>query len=238
MTRAVAILGERGYVNPDLLVTTDWLADHLDDPAVRVDDTDRPDSYARVHIANAVGVADNYYKGGPDRIHVQGPAEFASTMSTLGISDDTTVIAYDSDLHFAPRLYWALGYYGHRNVRVLDGGFPRWLAEGRKISRAVPKVSPGRFTPRPDGEWIATKDHVVSCIRKPDSILLDVRTDEEWTGKNARGTKRGGRIPGAVHLEWKNFVDWSESPTVKRGDELRALLAKHGITPDKNVITY
>lgn len=238
MNKAGAPPGERGYVEPDLLVTTDWLARHIDDPAVRVVDTDRPDAYARVHIRNAVGVTDNYYKGGPDRVHVQGPAEFASTMAALGISDDTLVVAYDSDLHFAPRLFWALNYYGHRKVKVLDGGFPKWLAEGRAITRAVPRIQAGRLTPRADASWIATKDHVVGCIRKPDSLLLDVRTDEEWTGANARGTKRGGRLPGAVHLEWKNFVDWGEAPTVKHGDELRALLARHGVTPDKNVITY
>jgi thiosulfate/3-mercaptopyruvate sulfurtransferase len=229
---------ERGYAHPEYFVSTDWLADHADDPSVRIVDTDRPDAYSRVHIANAVGVADNFYKTGVDRVHVQGPAEFAATMETLGVSDDTLVVAYDSDVHFAPRLFWALNYYGHDNVKVLDGGFPRWLAEGRTLTRRVPKAPQASFTPQAQPEWIATKEHIVSCIRRPDAVLLDVRSDEEWTGENTRGTKRGGRLPGAVHLEWKHFVAWSEIPVVKTADEIRALLGRHGITPDKNVVTY
>lgn len=238
MSEPIPTPAERGYAHPELLVSTDWLADHLDDPNVRIVDTDKVDAYPRVHVPNAVGVVDNYYKGGADRIHVQNPAEFAATMESLGISDDTLVVAYDSDVHFAPRLFWAVNHYGHRNVKVLDGGFPKWFAEGRPVTRAIPKVSRGRFTPKTQPDWIATKDQVIGCIRKPDTVLLDVRSDEEWTGENTRGTRRGGRLPGAVHLEWKNFVAWNDVPVVKAADELRALLGRHGITPDKNVITY
>lgn len=238
MTERIPPPGRRGYAHPELLVTTDWLAEHIDDPGVRIVDTDRADAYPRVHIPNSVGVADNYYKGGPDRVHVQSPAAFAATMASLGISNDTLVVAYDSDVHFAPRLFWALNYYGHRSVKVLDGGFPKWFAEGRPVTREVTARPPGSFTPRVQPDWIATRDHVVGCINRPDTVLVDVRTDEEWTGANARGTRRGGRLPGAVHLEWKNFVAWSDVPVVKNGDEIRALLQRHGITPDKNVITY
>jgi thiosulfate/3-mercaptopyruvate sulfurtransferase len=238
MSQPIPTPAERGYAHPELFVSTDWLADHVEDPNVRIVDTDKADAYPRVHIPNAVGVVDNYYKGGADRIHVQKPAEFAATMESLGISDDTLVVAYDSDVHFAPRLFWALNYYGHRNVKVLDGGFPKWFAEGRPLTRAIPKVPKGQFASKAQPDWIATKDQVVSCIRKPDTVLLDVRSDEEWTGENARGTKRGGRLPGAVHLEWKNFVAWNDIPVVKAADELRALLGRHGITPDKNVVTY
>lgn len=238
MSTQIPAPAERGYTHPEFFVTTEWLAGHIDDPGVRIVDTDRADAYPRAHIPNAVGVVDNYYKGGPDRVHVQGPADFAATMESLGISDETLVVAYDSDVHFAPRLFWALNYYGHRNVKVLDGGFPKWFAEARPTSRAVPAVRPGRFTPLVQPDWIATKDQVVGCIRRPDAVLVDVRTDEEWSGESARGTKRGGRLPGAVHLEWKNFVAWNEVPVLKTGDEIRALLARHGITPDKNVVTY
>src|SRR3990172_2650704 len=100
VSQRIAAPAERGYAHPELFVTTDSLGAHLDDPNVRLVDTDRPDSYSRVQIPNAVGVVDNFYKGGPDRVHVQAPAEFAATMESLGISDDTLVIAYDSDLHF------------------------------------------------------------------------------------------------------------------------------------------
>jgi thiosulfate/3-mercaptopyruvate sulfurtransferase len=238
MSRPPPPPAERGYAHPELFVTTDWLAAHIDDPNVRIVDTDRADAYARVHIPNSVGVVDNYYKGGADRVHVQSPPEFAATMSSLGISGHTLVVAYDSDLHFAPRLFWALNYYGHSKVKVLDGGFPRWLAEGRPVTRTVPKVPRGSFSSKPQPDWIATRDQVVGCIRRPDTVLIDVRSDEEWTGANTRGTRRGGHLPGAVHLEWKNFVAWNDIPMLKTGDEIRALLSRHGITPDKNVVTY
>ncbi|MBI4306516.1 MAG: sulfurtransferase [Chloroflexi bacterium] len=238
MAQAIEPPEKRGYTHPEFFVTTDWLGAHLEDPGVRIVDTDRPDAYQRVHIKNAVGVSDNFYKSGPDRVHVQGPEEFARTMESLGISNDTLVIASDSDLHFAPRLFWALNYYGHSKVRVLDGGFPKWFAERRPVTRATPAIRPGRFTPRVRPEWIATKEHVISCIGGSGTVLVDVRSDEEWTGENTRGTKRGGHLPGAVHLEWKNFVAWNDIPVLKSGDEIRSILERHGITKDKNVVTY
>ncbi|MBI4220939.1 MAG: sulfurtransferase [Chloroflexi bacterium] len=238
MAQPIAPPDKRGYAHPEFFVTTDWLAAHLEDPGVRIVDTDRTDAYPRVHVKNSVGVVDNFYKGGPDRVHVQGPEEFARTMESLGISNKTLVVAYDSDLHFAPRLFWALNYYGHANVRVLDGGFPKWFAEGRPITRETPAVHRASFTPSIRPDWIATKDQVVSCIGKSDSVLVDVRTDEEWSGENPRGTKRGGHLPGAVHLEWKNFVAWNDIPVLKAGAEIRSILERNGITRDKNVVTY
>ena len=236
---AIAPPDQRGYAHPEMLATTDWLAERLDDPGVRVVDVDAPDAYPRVHIAGAVPVEDHYFKRAADPVRVQGPEEFARTMSQLGIGDETTVVAYDSEGgHYAARLYWALRYYGHADVRVLDGGFPKWFAEGGPVERKPNSYPPARFTPSPAPELIKKKTQVLESIEDTETVLWDVRSDEEWTGENDRGTARGGRLPGAVHLEWKNLVNQGDVPTIKPAAELRAMLEELGITPEKRVVTY
>jgi len=222
---------ERGYTNPDLLVTTDWLAERLDDPNVVIVDQDLPDNYARAHIPGAVVYQDHYYKELSGSPYIQDARTFAATMESLGIGDDTTVVAYDSDAnHVAARLFWALKYYGHDDVKILDGGFPKWLAEGRPLSRKTP-------APRSVSLY-SDKDDVLACTTDSNAILLDVRTDEEWDGSNKRGTARGGRIGNSVHLEWKNFVTDGDVPVIKPADELREMLEANGVTPDKKVVAY
>jgi thiosulfate/3-mercaptopyruvate sulfurtransferase len=159
-------------------------------------------------------------------------------MSALGIGNDTLVIAYDgfSGL-YAARFWWALNYYGHTQVKVLNGGWDKWLAEGRSITMTEPRPPKATFTSRVQEELIARWDYVRDSIGKPDRVLLDVRSDGEWTGDNARGTKRGGRVPTAVHLEWLNYVD-SKTKEFKPADELRAMFDQIGVKPESEIITY
>ncbi len=235
-------IDQRGYANPELLVSTDWLADHLDhhgdDPGIRIVDCDFPGGFERAHIPGAVPVADNYYKG-EDRIHVQSASEFEQTMSALGISNETIVIAYDSDRgHFSPRLFWALQLYGHHRVKVLDGGFAKWFKEGRPLERQARRYPPGNFTAQAPRPVNARKDDILSEIGNGETVFWHVRAYDEYSGENDRGTARGGRIPGAVHLEWANLVTDGDVPVFKPGGELRALLEGVGVTPDKNVVAY
>ncbi len=231
---------ERGYADPGIFVTTDWLEQHLEDPSVRIVDTDLPEEYGRVHVPGAVRVIDHYYKTSlQDRTHIQGPEQFAGAMSRLGIGDDTQVVGYDSaGCLYAFRLAWALHYYGHVNVKVLDGGFPKWFAEKRPLSRRQTSYPAASFSPKPNPEIFASRQQVIDAIGERETVLLDVRSDAEWTGENKRGTKRGGRIPGAVHLEWTNFLTRGDVPTLLPADDLRRILKARGVTPDKNVITY
>ena len=233
---------ERGYTTPDVFVTTEWLAEHIDDPNVRVVDADVPEMYSEGHIPGAVNPVDHYYKTSlEDRTHIQGPEQFAQTMADLGIGDETTVIGYNREGGvYAFRLMWALHYYGHTNVKVLDGGLEKWEAEGRTTTKEPfsSAGAAGPFTAKANSEIFASRERVISAIDDENTILLDVRTDDEWTGKNKRGGPRGGRIPGAVHLEWTNFMTDTEVPVLKTADEIRKILAEHGVTPDKNVITY
>jgi thiosulfate/3-mercaptopyruvate sulfurtransferase len=233
---------QRGYTMPEVFVTTEWLSENISDPNIRIVDTDVPELYETGHIPGAVNPLDHYYKTSlEDRTHVQGAEQFAKTMSDLGIGDDTTVIGYDrSGGVYSFRLMWALHYYGHTNVKFLDGGLPKWEAEGRATTKDNISFSgtAGSFTPTANSEVFASRDRVLTAIDDDSTVLLDVRADDEWSGKNKRGGPRGGHIPGAVHFEWINFHTGGDIPVLRSADEIRKLLAKAGITPDKNVITY
>ena len=231
---------QRGYADASIFVTTDWLAAHINDVNVRIVDTNYPAEYEKEHIPGAVGVIDNYYKTSlEDRTHVQGPEQFAQTMSSLGISDDTLVVAADSHGGlYSTRLLWALNYYGHTNAKFLDGGLPKWIAEGRPVTSDVPAYPAGTFTPKANRQVMALKEDVLAAIDSSNTVILDVRSGGERDGSNKRGGKRGGYIPNSVHLEWVNFHTGGDVPTIKSAAELRKMLADVGVTPDKNVITY
>lgn len=233
---------ERGYALPDVFVTTEWLAENISNPNVRVVDTDVPEDYKVGHIPGSVNPVDHYYKKSlEDRTHIQDPEQFAQTMSDLGIGDETLVVGYNREGGvYSFRLMWALYYYGHTNVKVLDGGLEKWQAEGREVTSVETSArgTAGKFTPKANAEIFASREQVLDAINDESTILLDVRSDDEWTGKNKRGGPRGGRIPGAIHLEWTNFHTGGEVPVLKTADEIRKVLADVGVTPDKNVITY
>ena len=242
MTDEILPPDRRGYVDPSILVTTDWLAEHIDDSNVVVVDTDAPSEYARGHIPGSSNPPDNYYKTSlEDRTHIQCSKQFASTMMSLGISDDSLVVAYDrTGGLYALRLMWALHYYRHTDVKMLDGGYQKWVAEGRKTRLDSPNVDrTAIFTSRePDHSIYADIDDVLEAIGDDGTALLDVRTDGEWHGSNKRGGKRGGRVPGAIHLEWVNFHTSGKIPTLKTATELRDLLTGHGVDTNSSVITY
>lgn len=230
-----------GYARPELLVETDWLAEHLDDPSIRIVDADYPQSYARAHIPGAVGhLSQNIYlKTADGETFIMGPEAFADTMSRMGIGDDTQVVAYCSHTSlYAARFWWSLRYYGHENVKILNGGWHKWLVEGRAATMDVPSVQRTTFTPRADESVRATCDLVRNGVGRDDTALLDVRTEAEWTGANDRGNKRRGHVPGAVHLEWTNFMTNDSTHVFKPAAELREMLRAKGVTPDKNVYTY
>jgi thiosulfate/3-mercaptopyruvate sulfurtransferase len=234
-----------GYARPELLVETEWLAEHLDDPGLRVVDADYPEAYARAHIPGAAGHPDEniYLKTARGETFLMGPEPFAAAMGALGIGDDTAVVVYDGHASlYAARLWWALAYYGHRNVRVLNGGWHKWLLEGRPATMARPRAIPGgeagRFTPRVDPGILTDCPLLRSAIGREDAAILDVRTDAEWTGAEDRGNARRGRVPGAVHLEWVNFVTDDDRKVFKPAPELREMLGALGVTPDKDVHVY
>jgi thiosulfate/3-mercaptopyruvate sulfurtransferase len=219
-----------------LLVTTNWLARHLHDPALRIVDTRKGDGYEAAHILGAVAL------GASPLLHDAGdviaPAAFAVLMSRLGIGDDTMVVAYDDGNNlFAARLWWVLNYYGHDKVRVLDGGWDLWAAEGRPMDNSGVAPAAARFEPRQNVALIADTDYVLASLHKSESQLLDVRGDSEWTRTESSGSTAPGHIPGAVHLVWSDVID-PESHRFWAPDKLRRMFGEIGLRPDNEVITY
>ena len=226
------------YAHPEMLLDGDWLQAHLEDPNLRIVDCDTRDAYRRAHIPGAVFPSDTFLKNPEDRRFVMKPDQFAAEMKSLGIDDDTLVIAYDQASNTASRLWWALNYYGHTNVKVLNGSWLQWLAEGRPVSlKSESHTTDKPFTPRADESLYATAEYVMSKLDDPNVVIWDVRSDGEWDGTVTRGNKRQGHMPGAKHLEWTHNYEQDEIKRWKSADALLQQLEACGITPEKEVIT-
>ncbi|MCC7366187.1 MAG: sulfurtransferase [Dehalococcoidia bacterium] len=234
------------YAHPELLAEPDWLAEHLDDPGVRIIDCATLEAYRRAHIPGAVQLPTHYYikepASTPESDHgtfVMAPGDFERLMGRLGVSNETLVVPYDdNNALVAARLWWVLKYYGHDNCKVLNGGWHRWLSEGRPVTFHAAKAPPATFTARPRPELIADAAYLEAHHDQPGCQVLDARTDEEWLGTNDRGNRRAGHVPGAHHLEWVRFVRRDDARTFLPADEVAALLAGAGIERDKATITY
>ena len=231
---------QKGYAFPEFLAETEWLAERLHDGDIRVVDTDVDAAYQRGHIPGAILVPDNYQKD-PDTgsVHILPRDKFAEMMESLGIGDDTLVVTYDNSRSlYAARLWWALRYYGHEKVKVLNGGWRKWLREGRPVSIDAPEEKAGvKFTPRPDGSLIVTTEELKAARERPDVVVWDVRSLGEYTGENPRKNRRAGHMPGAAHLEWLDMMD-EETHIFKPAEEMRRILTSRGITPEKEVVTH
>lgn len=228
------------FAHPELLVEPAWLAHRLEDESVRIVDCDQPDGYRRAHIPGAVALPTHHYlKETEDDPHVMSPAKFAALAGRLGIDNDTEVVAYDSyGGLYAARLWWVLGYYGHDRVRVLNGGWNEWFREGRPITRATRTPELRTFVATPRSDWIEHAENLAQSSGRAGRRILDVRSDAEYSGENARGTRRGGRIPGAVHYEWLRAVTGDDRMVFRELEEIRAELEALGVTPDQDVVTY
>lgn len=233
-------IAKRGYSRTDIFVTTKWLEEHINDPKIRILDTDSVELYDEGHIPNAANVKDNYFKTSlENRTHVQSSEQFNNTMSNLGISNDTLVIGYDrSALLYSLRLLWTLNYFGHSKVKILDGGYQKWISEGRSTSKQQNTYNNGEFKSKINKNFIALNKDVLNSIYDQKTQILDVRSDGEWNGTNKRGGPRGGHIPGALHLEWINFHTGGDVPILKTANEIRSLLNQINFSPEKNTITY
>ena len=229
------------YAAPELLVDTAWLADHLDDPNVRVIEMMQDSStFADGHIPGAVASPDWQIKGSENTKLVAPPEEVKAWFESVGVGDDTLVIGYDR-MHNrdSTRLWWVLTYYGHANVKVLNGGLKKWNNEGRPMETGVSSalIAEMTFTPgAPDHEIESTVDKLKAAIGQQRTAIWDLRSDEEYTGANARGNSRAGHVPGAVNVEWVELVN--DDDTFKSADELTSLLSDVGITPEMTVHTY
>jgi thiosulfate/3-mercaptopyruvate sulfurtransferase len=227
-----------GYSRPELLVDTAWLAQHLNDPTVRIVDM-RARGYAEGHVPQAVFLDNNWIRNpkAPPTF-LPTPQEFEALMSKLGISNTTKVVPYDERGGiYATRLWWLLNYYGHTNVAVVDGGWVKWTAEQRPTETAVPAVTATTFTVKPGTVKVATAADVIAAINKPGVKLIDARTQNEIDGKDARGIKRSGFIESSVPVYWEDTLD-PATRTFKSAAEITRLYRDKGVLPSDEVTTY
>lgn len=231
--------GRSDYANPQFLVSTDWLAGHLGDANLRVVDCDVRDAYRRAHIPAAVNPIEHYMKGPNSRL-IMGPEQFAKELSELGIGDDTLAVCYDaSGSLYAARFWWCLRYYGHDRCAVVNGGFNKWLAEGRSVDYKVSPKGSTTFTAKPPREdVVCLAEGLKQRIGRPGVVVWDVRSAAEWAGANSRGNQRVGHVPGAVHREWSDSMTAGEFQSFRPAAELRGMLDGLGISNDKEVVTY
>ena len=138
----------------------------------------------------------------------------------------------------AARVWWVMGYYGLDSVKLLNGGWGKWIAEQKPISVIEPQVSASTYMPITNPNLLCTLDYALNHVGDESVIFWDVRSQSEWTGENTRGNQRSGHIPGAVHLEWLNFITNDSQKTFKPAHEMRGLLSEAGVGLDREVITY
>jgi thiosulfate/3-mercaptopyruvate sulfurtransferase len=238
-------MAEDGYAKP-VLVSTDWLAEHLNDDGLVVAEVDEnPDLYDEGHIPGAVKLHWRDDLQDPVERDLVEKDEFERLMGSLGISNDATLVLYgDKNNWFAAYAYWYLKIYGHKDVRILDGGRQKWIDESRELTTDVPQVSSASYAASERDESIRTyRDAVRETIGAGGKALVDVRSPQEFAGDliappgyEQEGAQRAGHIPSARSIPWAQAV--RDDGTFKSPDELRALYEGKGVTSDKAVIAY
>ena len=231
-------MGKKGYPNERFLVDVAWLREHRDDPRLRLIDARSAGEYGEGHLPGAVNLDVGVI--GTAHTDPEGVDDFnrrqVAALRAAGVNADSLVVAYDSQSGAsAARTVWVLDYYGHDEVYLLDGGLDAWRAAGGALTTEVPRVPAGNVAAHPRPEALATYRDILERLDRPDTVILDTRRRSEHLGTEVRAA-RGGTIPGAVHLEWLNHLD--DRGAVRDAGELRALFARHGVTPDKEVIPF
>ena len=234
------------YAHPETLVDTSWAADHLNDPNVRFIEADEDILLYEVgHIPGAVKLDWHVDVQDPvsrDFVDQQG---FEKLMSRWGISNDTTIVLYgDRNNWYAAYSFWLFTIYGHKNLRILNGGRTRWEAEGRPYTKEVPHFQAASYHAQSANESIrAFRDDVASGLKDSNRRLIDVRSPQEYTGEllhmvnyPQEGAQRGGHIPTAKNIPWATAAN--TDGTFKSTEELRQIYEGKDITPNKDVITY
>jgi thiosulfate/3-mercaptopyruvate sulfurtransferase len=244
---------QSGYSRPDVLVTTQWVEEHKDDPGLRIVESDEDVLlYEQGHVPGAVKL--DWHTDLQDSVvrDYVNRERFEELLSERGIGNDTTVIFYgDKNNWWATYAFWVFQLFGHTNAKIMDGGRQKWVAENRPLSKDVPNYPRTNYKApeRNDSQIRAFRDQVLGLLN-PDhktirqgSALVDVRSNPEYTGElihmanyPQEGAQRGGHIPGARNIPWATAVQ--EDGTFKPVDQLRDIYGGKEITPDKDVVAY
>ena len=233
------------YAHPEVLVDTAWVDAHRNDPGVRIVEVDVDTAaYEQGHVPGAVGWNWTTQLCDTVRRDVIPKDQFEQLMAEAGIGNDTTVVLYgDNNNWFAAWAFWQMKLYGHKDVRLMNGGRKKWLAEGRELTTDVP--SPARASYRASGPDLSLRAflaEVMDASANRTKALVDVRSPDEFTGEILappglpETCQRGGHIPGAQSIPWGQACN--EDGTFKAYDELKQLYASKGVTGDKPIIAY
>jgi len=235
-----------GYVHPEVLVETSWVAEHLNDSTIRLIEVD--EDVLLYEIGHLPGAAKLDW-----HVDVQNPLprdfidqqSFEKLMSRWGISNDTTIVLYgDKNNWYACYSFWLFTMYGHQKMKIMNGGRQKWEAEGRQLTKDVPHFEPTTYHAQPMDESIrAFRDDVMSGLTDPNRRLIDVRSPQEYTGElihmvnyPQEGAQRGGHIPTAKSIPWATAAN--PDGTFRSAEELRRIYEGKDIAPDKDVVTY
>ena len=233
------------YANARVLVSTAWVDEHKNDPDIVLVEVDiDTHAYDKGHIPGAVGW--NWQTQLCDTVqrNIIKKADLETLLGNSGISNDTTVIIYgDNDNWFAAWAFWQLKLYRHKDVRLMDGGRRKWIAEGRELTTDVPDITPATYdAPEPDLGNRAFLPHVQTTYKADNVVLVDVRSPKEFSGEilAPRGLpetcQRGGHIPGARNIPWD--MACNVDGTFKSREDLQALYTSHGVKPEDEIIAY
>jgi thiosulfate/3-mercaptopyruvate sulfurtransferase len=240
-------IGSRGYANADKLVSTEWVAAHLNDDKIRViESNEDPLLYPSGHIPGAVEVDWVKDLNDPLRRDYLGKAGFEALASRIGIRPETTVIFYgDKSNWWATYALWVFELFNHTNAKIMDGGRLKWVAEGREVTREKPSISPTSYSApeRDDSQIRAFRDDVLQHVQSKGQ-LVDVRSPGEFSGEKLHmegypqeGAVRGGHIPGADSVPWSRAAN--ENGTFKNAAELSAIYRdEKGLNPTQPTIAY
>jgi thiosulfate/3-mercaptopyruvate sulfurtransferase len=228
-----------GYARPDVLVETSWVAEHLNDPKVRIVESDEDVLlYEQGHIPGAVKIDWFTELQHPSKRDFLTKEEFERLMSEKGISNDTIVVFYgDKHNWYAAYTFWLFRYFGHDDtkLKIMNGGRKKWLDEKRPLTKEVPTFPKTIYRAKePDPSIRAFRDEVLASLNRSDRVLIDVRSPKEYTGElihmpeyPQEGAQRGGHIPGALNIPWAQAVNPDDS-TFKPAEELKKLYESYG----------
>jgi len=234
------------YADPNVLVETQWVADHLDDPNVRlIEAAYDTENYDLGHISGALPWTWNQDFQHPVRKDVPDKEGWEALLARSGITNDTTVVVYGApSKYYATYAVWLLTIYGHQDIRLMNGGREKWKAENRLLTTDVSAVTQTTYQAQePDWSFRALLDRVQGSIGNPNRVLVDVREPEEYCGALSptwelpfEGGQRGGRIPGAVNILWSKVLQ--NDGTFKPVEALQEIYTSQGVTAEKEAITY
>ena len=233
------------YAHPEVLVSTDWVAQHKNDPNIALVEVDvDTTAYNEGHVPGAIGWNWQTQLCDPVQRDIISKDDLTQLLARSGIANGKTIVLYgDNNNWFAAWAFWQLKMYGHQDVRLMNGGRKKWLAEGRELSKDIPTAQPAMYRISGFNEMFrAFKRHVDESYKSPTAALVDVRSADEFSGRILsppglpETCQRGGHIPGAKSIPWG--MACNDDGTFKSPQELEKLYAGKGITPDKTVIAY